>query len=525
MSEGRRLGPGEPRSAGAIPQRRVPQAWPKDRRFRILSIDGGGIRGIFPAAVLAGLERRFTSGASIANHFDLVAGTSTGGILALGLGAGYTAAELLDLYVTRGCEVFPPFAADPLGRLKAWIRDKKHYARYLYDRAALERMLTDKLGDRLFGDSRLRLCIPAFEGKHSEVFVFKTPHHPDYKTDRFERMIALLCFVLAVLASPFKSKSRLEAENAALRHQLIVLRRKVQGRVRLTNNDRLLFIQLYRWFPSVLKVLTIIRPETIVRWHRAGFRRFWRWKSCSLGGRPQIDTNLRALIRRISIDNPLWGAPRIHGELLKLGFEVAQSSVAKYMVKRRGPPSQGWRTFLRNHAPDIAAMDLFVVPTIGFELLYAFVIVRLDRRNLVWINVTTNPTAEWIARQITEAFPWNEAPQYLIRDRDRVYGTVVTRRLRAMGIRDKPIAPGSPWQNGFAERLIGSIRRECVDHMIVLGEAHLRRILTKYAAYYNELRTHRSLNKDAPIHRAIQHLGRIVSAPVLGGLHHQYVRV
>jgi hypothetical protein len=157
----------------------------------------------------------------------------------------------------------------------------------------------------------------------------------------------------------------------------------------------------------------------------------------------------------MSVENPLWGAPRIHGELLKLGFEIAQSSVAKYMVKRRAPPSQGWRTFLRNHAPDIAAMDLFVVPTIGFDLLYAFVIVRLDRRDLVWINVTANPTAEWVARQITEAFPWDEAPYYLIRDRDRIYGSVVTRRLRAMGIRDKPTAPASPWQNDFAERLIG----------------------------------------------------------------------
>ena len=194
-------------------------------------------------------------------------------------------------------------------------------------------------------------------------------------------------------------------------------------------------------FQSVLKAITIIRPETLVRWHRAGFRRYWRWKSRSLGGRPQIDAELRALIRRMSVENPLWGAPRIHGELLKLGFEVAQSSVAKYMVKRRGPPSQGWRTFLRNHAPDIAAMDLFVVPTIGFDLLYVLVIVRLARRDLVWINVTPNPTAEWIARQITEAFPWNEAPRYLIRDRDRVYGAAVTRRLRAMGIRDKPIAP------------------------------------------------------------------------------------
>jgi transposase InsO family protein len=338
-------------------------------------------------------------------------------------------------------------------------------------------------------------------------------------------MIALLRFVLAILVLPLKSKSRLEAENAALRYQLIILRHQVRGRIRITNNNRLFFIQLYRWFPSVLKAIAIIRPETLVRWHRAGFRRYWRWKSRSLGGRPQIETDLRALIRRMSIENPLWGAPRIHGELLKLGIEVAQSSVAKYMFKRPGPPIQGWRTFLRNHAPEIVAMDLFVAPTISFDLLYAIVIVRLDRRELVWINVTTNPTAEWVARQITEAFPWDGAPHYLIRDRDGVYGAAVTYRMRAMGIRDKPIAPGSPWQNGFAERLIGSIRRECVDHMVVLGEAHLRRILTRYAAYYNKLRTHRSLNKDAPIHRVIQHRGRIVSAPVLGGLHHHYCRI
>jgi transposase InsO family protein len=338
-------------------------------------------------------------------------------------------------------------------------------------------------------------------------------------------MIGLFCFALAVLSSLFKSKLRLEAENAVLRHQLIVLKRRLHGRVRLTNHDRWFLIQLYRWFPSILQVLTIIRPETLVRWHRAGFRRYWRWKSRPRGGRPKIDTELRALIRQMSIDNSLWGAPRIHGELLKLGFELAQSSVAKYMVKRRGPPSQGWRTFLRNHAPDIAAMDLFVVPTIGFDLLYAFVIVRLDRRDLVWINVTKNPTAEWVARQITEAFPWDEAPKYLIRDHDRIYGTLVARRLRAMGIRDKPTAPASPWQNGFAERLIGSIRRECLDHIIVFGETHLRRILRSYARYYNEARTHLSLNKDTPMSRAAETAGRIICHPILGGLHHQYARI
>jgi hypothetical protein len=216
-------------------------------------------------------------------------------------------------------------------------------------------------------------------------------------------MVALISLLLNVVASLFKSKSRLEAENAALRHQLIVLQRKVRGRVHFTDSDRLFLVQLYRWFPSILQAITIIRPETLVRWHRAGFRRYWRWKSRSPGGRPKIAAELRALIRGMSVDNPLWGAPRIHGELLKLGFEIAQSTVAKYMVKRCGPPSQGWRTFLRNHAPDIAAIDLFVVPTIGFDLLYGLVIVRLARRDLVWINATTNPTAEWVARQITEA--------------------------------------------------------------------------------------------------------------------------
>jgi transposase InsO family protein len=337
-------------------------------------------------------------------------------------------------------------------------------------------------------------------------------------------MIGLLCFVLAVLASPFKSKLRLEAENAVLRHQLNVLRRRLHGRVRVTNHDRWFFVQLYRWFPSILQVLTIIRSETLVRWHKAGFRCYWRWKSRPLGGRPQIDTELRVLIRRMSVENPLWGAPRIHGELLKLGFEIAQSSVAKYMVKRRGPPSQEWRTLLAEPRAGHCRHRPVRCPNY-LDLLYAFVIVRLDRRDLVWINVTANPTAEWVARQITEAFPWDEVPHYLIRDRDRIYGSVVTRRLRAMGIRDKPTAPVSPWQNGFAERLIGSIRCESVDHIIVLGEMHLRQILRSYADYYNRVRTHRSLNKDAPVSRPVQRTGVISSRAILGGLHHHYARV
>src|SRR5215471_8146150 len=224
-------------------------------------------------------------------------------------------------------------------------------------------------------------------------------------------MVALLFFLLRLLFSPFRSISRLEAENAALRRQLIVLQRQVRGRVQFTNSDRLFFLQLYRWFPSIVKAMTTIRPETLVRWHRAGFRRYWRWKSRKLGGRAPIDAGLRALIRHMSIENTLWGAPRIQGELLKLGFAVAQSTVAKYMASTDGRPcGQSWGTFLRNHLPQIAAMDLFVVPTIGFNLLYVMVIVRLARRELVWINVTAYPTAEWIGRQITEAFPWNEVP-------------------------------------------------------------------------------------------------------------------
>ena len=238
-----------------------------------------------------------------------------------------------------------------------------------------------------------------------------------------------------------------------------------------------------------------------------------------------MSAEIRQLIREMSIANPLWGAPRIHGELLKLRIDVGQTSVAKYMARRRGPPSQGWKTFLRNHADGIAAIDLFVVPTVSFRLLYGLLIMGHARRQILWLGVTAHPTAEWIANQLTEACGWERSPGYLIRDRDACYGNVFIRRLRSLGIRDHPISPRSPWQNGYAERLIGSIRRECLDHVVVFGERHLRHVLSCYIDYYNVARTHLSLDKDTPVARAVQSIGHIKVRPVLGGLHHRYARI
>ena len=293
----------------------------------------------------------------------------------------------------------------------------------------------------------------------------------------------------------------------------------------LSSVDRLLLVGLYRLAPRVLEALKIIRPETLLRWHRAGFRAYWRWKSRPRGGRPGTSAEIRCLIREMSVANPLWGAPRIHGELLKLGIDVGQTTVAKYMARRRMPPSQGWKTFLRNHADGIASMDLFLVPTISFRLLYGLLILRHSRRELLWLGVTAHPSAEWIARQLTEAYGWQEPPRYVVRDRDGIYGHALLHRLRAMGIRDRPIAPRSPWQNGCAERLIGSIRRDCLDHVVVFGERHLRHLLKAYQTYYNEARTHLSLEKDAPVPRVVQVVGQTLAMPVLGGLHHQYIRI
>ncbi|MGC1179125.1 MAG: integrase core domain-containing protein [Methyloceanibacter sp.] len=322
----------------------------------------------------------------------------------------------------------------------------------------------------------------------------------------------------------FKSRCRLEAENLLLRHQLTIALR-ASPRLRLLGSDRALLLWMTRLWPSLLDAVRVVQPETVLRWHRAGFKMLWRWKSCHKAGRPKIDHGLRTLIRRMSRENPLWGASRIHGELLMLGFEVAQSTVSKYMVRSGMPPSQNWKTFLRNHAQAIAAIDLCVVPTLTFDLLFAFLVLGHGRRQLLWFEVTRHPTAEWLARQINEAFPWTSAPAYLVRDNNRAYGHVFTSRVRAMGIRDRPISPGSPWQNGIAERLIGTLRRECLDQVVIFSEMHLRRILSAYAAYYNQARTHMALQKDPPLHRAVQRSGAIFAIPTLAGLHHQYVRI
>jgi hypothetical protein len=335
-------------------------------------------------------------------------------------------------------------------------------------------------------------------------------------------MLKLICWVVIGL---FRSRATLEAEIVALRHQLNVLRRKSPKRPAFSNFDRLIFACLYRISPRIVNALVIVKPETVIRWHGAGFRFFWRWKSRSRGGRPKVPLEIRQLIREMSLANPLWGAPRIHGELLKLGIDVGQTSVAKYMARQRKPPSQGWKTFLRNHADGLASMDLFVVPTLSFRLLYGLLILWHGRRRILWLGVTAHPSAEWVAWQLTEACGWEWNPSYIVRDRDRVYGEIFTRRLRAMGIRDRPTAPRSPWQNGHTERLIGSIRRECLDHVVVFGERHLRHLLLSYMAYYNGARTHLSLNKDAPVPRAVQAIGHILPTPILGGLHHQYVRI
>ncbi|PYT79399.1 MAG: integrase [Acidobacteria bacterium] len=315
----------------------------------------------------------------------------------------------------------------------------------------------------------------------------------------------------------FRSRAVLQAEILALRHQLLIFERSSRGHnLRLRWTDRALWVWLSRLWGDWRSVLLMVKPETVIAWHRRGFRLYWRWKSRHRDGRPTVSPEVRHLIRRISLANPRWGAPRIHGELLKIGIEVC-----------RQPPSQTWRTFLKNHTKDLVSLDFFVVPTITFQLLFTLVILSHDRRRLVHFAVTANPTAARTARQLLGAFPWDNAPRYLLRDRASAYGLEFSEMAKSMGIHEVLTAPQSPWQNAYLERLIGSIRRECLDHVIVLNETGLRRVLKSYFAYYEQFRTHLSLGKDAPISRAIQPpaMGRVVQIPQIGGLHHRYERV
>ncbi len=332
--------------------------------------------------------------------------------------------------------------------------------------------------------------------------------------------------ILLALKAAFKTRRQLALENLALRHQLEVLQRNAMT-PRLMPSDRELWALLYRILPSWRLHLAFVRPETVVRWHRRGWRLFWRMKSRPRRiGRPRVETEIRSLIRRLSAENPLWGAPRVHGELLKLRYDVAEATVAKYLVKRTPSPSQSWPTFLRNHLTEIVAIDFFTVPTATFGTLYVFLVLSLGRRRIVHFNVTDSPTAEWTSRQLVQAFPFDTAPRFIIRDRDSIYGDEVVETLSILDIEQKIIAYQAPWQNGYCERVIGSIRRECLDHVIVFSERHLRRILREYVTYYHGARTHLGLGKDAPEPRAIEPRdgGRVVCAPVLGGLHHRYFR-
>jgi putative transposase len=337
-------------------------------------------------------------------------------------------------------------------------------------------------------------------------------------------MREILFPLLYSLSCGLRTRTRLHLEIIALRHQLGVLQRRVPTRPKLKVTDRWLWVALSRLWSGWRSSLVIVKPGTVVAWHRKGFRLYWTWKSRQRTGRPKINTEVRELIQKMSRENPLWGAPRIHGEVLKLGIDISQATVAKYRVRKAGPPSQSWRTFLDNHVSQLASIDFFTVPTIWFEVLFVFVVLAHDRRRVLHFNVTAHPTAAWTAQQILEAFPFETAPKYLLRDRDALYGFVLRQQIEGLGITEVLGAPRSPWQRAYVERMIGSIRRDCLDHVIVFEESSLHRILGRYLDYYHDSRTHLSLDKDAPTPRPVQPAGRIVALPQLGGLHHRYER-
>jgi transposase InsO family protein len=311
-----------------------------------------------------------------------------------------------------------------------------------------------------------------------------------------------------------------------LRQQLVIYKRTAI-RPSLRRRDRLFWVGLAKIWAGWKQPLVIVTPDTVLRWQRRRFREYWtKLSGHSTAGRPRVDPEIRALIARMAAANLLWGAPRIHGELLKLGLDVAERTVSRLMPKRRPEPSQTWRTFLDNHVRDLVSIDFFTVPTARLRVLFVLVVLAHHRRRVVHFNITEHPTAAWTTQQIVDALPYDSAPSYLLRDRDQVYGEQFRHRVKGMRIEEVLTAPHSPWQNPFAERLIGSIRRECLNHVLVLGESHLRRILARYFLYYHRARTHLALDKDAPDVRPVElpETGRIVEIREVGGLHHRYVR-
>jgi putative transposase len=335
-------------------------------------------------------------------------------------------------------------------------------------------------------------------------------------------MSALLAFVVALC----RSRASLYLENLALRHQVASYKQTIP-RPRLHPTDRLFWVGLSRLWSGWQEALAYVQPRTVIAWQRKHFRAHWRRLSQrGTPGRPALAKEVRDLIRQMWQANPTWGSPRIVGELRKLGIVVAKSTVEKYRPRPKRPPSPTWKTFPKNHVQDLVALDFFVVPTVTFRVLFVFILLAHERRRIVHVNITDHPTAQWTAQQIIEAFPWDTAPRYLLRDRDTIYGEVFQHRVANLGIKEVKIAPRSPWQNPYCERLIGSIRRDVLDHVIVLNERHLKRVLSSYIAYYHRFRTHLSLEMDCPYPRTVEppEIGGIRALPEVGGLHHHYER-
>ena len=334
--------------------------------------------------------------------------------------------------------------------------------------------------------------------------------------------------VLAALRVFFLSRLDISLEVLALRQQVAVLKRN-RTRPSLNRLDRFFWTSLRSMWPRWSDVLVIVRPETVIAWHRKGFRLYWRWRSRPRGGRPKVGEEIRTLIRRIAAENSDWGAPKIHGELLKLGFEVAERTVARYLRRLRprcGDPAKRWLSFLANHREAIVAMDFFTVPTLTFRLLYCFFVIGHGRRKVLHVNVTAHPTSDWVVQQLREAFPEAGPYRYVILDHDAKFDADVITFLKATGLQAKRTGVQAPWQNGIAERWVGSCRREILDHVIALNEVHLRRLLRDYVNYHHDDRVHDSLDKDAPNRRPVERkpsaIATVTSSARLGGLHHRY---